>query len=307
VKSLILIIIIVFIANPVFGEDANKSIYSNQSQQESLNNSSNQLNNASLNVPSEVNATTWNEWGNMLVRRGQHNYSLYWYDQAIKLNPEFIDPHNNKGVALVHTGRYEDAIESFNNALQIDPENSLVWSNKGEALFRMGNIKESMNAINKSLELDSSSAAAWNNKGVILAKGGELVEALYCFNKSIELDNFYAPSWSNKGVILAKNQEYVEALHTVNNAATLRNNYTEAWVNGGLILEAMGEDKKAREAFSIAHMMGYNNTIDEYELTFDSILMKQNNEKTPGWEAATAMIVLLATRIFAHKKREGRN
>lgn len=86
---------------------------------------------------------------------------------------------------------------------------------------------------------------------------------------------------------MARERRFEEALHAVNNAATLRNNYTEAWINGGLILSAMGRSEKSREAFSIAKMMGYNETARDYMLQPEPLLMmetkKNRQDFGQGW------------------------
>lgn len=68
----------------------------------------------------EINSSTWNKWGNQFINRGHYNDSIFCYSNAIKADPMFVDPRNNKGVAMIYLARNEDAVEFFDSALRID-------------------------------------------------------------------------------------------------------------------------------------------------------------------------------------------
>lgn len=57
---------------------------------------------------------------------------------AIKINPNYADAWNNKGVSLGKLGKYKEAIESYDMAIKIDPNFAHAWNNKGNALRVLG-------------------------------------------------------------------------------------------------------------------------------------------------------------------------
>jgi hypothetical protein len=93
-----------------------------------------------------------------------------------------------------------------------------------------------------------------------------------------------------------------ESLYAVNNAATLRNNYTEAWINGGLIF-ALWDDLRSQEAFSIAKVMGYNETARDYILQSEPLLMMETKKKPSEFWAGMVVFALFAARHIIPRKK----
>ena len=59
--------------------------------------------------------------GNEHTYKEEYNDAISCYDKAIKIDPNFSQAWNNKGLALYDLGRYEEAIECFDKALELDP------------------------------------------------------------------------------------------------------------------------------------------------------------------------------------------
>jgi len=59
--------------------------------------------------------------GQSLLKDGNFNDALGFFEQALLLNQDNPDLWNHKGTALRSMGRYEEAMECFNKSLKIDP------------------------------------------------------------------------------------------------------------------------------------------------------------------------------------------
>ena len=59
--------------------------------------------------------------GQSLLKDGNFNEALGFFEQALLLNQDNPDLWNHKGIALRSMGRYEEAMECFNKSLKIDP------------------------------------------------------------------------------------------------------------------------------------------------------------------------------------------
>jgi tetratricopeptide (TPR) repeat protein len=63
----------------------------------------------------------------------RYNESLEYFDQALRIDPNFSEAWYAKGVALHNMMRYNEAIQCYNRALAIDPGNAVVVSLKKAA------------------------------------------------------------------------------------------------------------------------------------------------------------------------------
>jgi tetratricopeptide (TPR) repeat protein len=57
---------------------------------------------------------------------------------VLKIDPNFKDAWNDKGLCLINLGRYEEAIACYDKALKIDPDDKKAWFYKGVSLDIVG-------------------------------------------------------------------------------------------------------------------------------------------------------------------------
>jgi Flp pilus assembly protein TadD len=59
--------------------------------------------------------------GSALAAKGDHKRAVTDFDEAIKLNPLYVEAHNNRGLAYKALGRKAEAIADFRKSQSIDP------------------------------------------------------------------------------------------------------------------------------------------------------------------------------------------
>jgi len=84
----------------------------------------------------------------------RYNESLADFDQALGIDPDFVEAWYAKGVALHNLKRYDEAIQCYDRALTLDPRNAAVWSLKGAALADGGYHTEAAECFQKASEID---------------------------------------------------------------------------------------------------------------------------------------------------------
>ena len=91
--------------------------------------------------------------GNEYLDSRHLSVALDYYDQAIKINPNYAYAWNNKGIALHNLGKHKDAIECYDRAIMIDPNYADAWNNKGVSLRKIGQQKDADRCFTKAREL----------------------------------------------------------------------------------------------------------------------------------------------------------
>jgi tetratricopeptide (TPR) repeat protein len=76
------------------------------------------------------------------------------YDKAIELDPGYLEPWNNRGIAQVMGNEdLVEALKSFDKAIKIDPNCMQAWINKSNALKLANRGPESNEALEKAKRL----------------------------------------------------------------------------------------------------------------------------------------------------------
>jgi len=221
-------------------------------------------------------AEEWVELGVALVMQGRYTEAMQYFDEAIRINPEYAPAWKCKGDALYDQGKFEDAasatrvengkithrrgnfadaIQAYNEAIRLDPEYAAAWKCKGDALDAIGRTSEAMQAYNEAIRLDMNLSWAWYKKGNILYYQGNNDEALRAYEESVRLDSNFAPAWNGKGNVLKNQGRHVAALVAYNEAINQYPNYVDAWFGKSFTLEALGRTDEAREAWSVAYVL----------------------------------------------------
>jgi len=64
--------------------------------------------------------------------------------QVVRLNPTFLQGHNNLGVALESLGRLDEATAALREAIRLSPAYPEAHNNLGNVLLKRGPISEAI-------------------------------------------------------------------------------------------------------------------------------------------------------------------
>ncbi len=148
--------------------------------------------------------------------KGEANYKAGKYEdaiqdltQAVKLSPDWEDPHYVLALALTETGRLKEAIEEFKQVVKLaikDEPKILSYYNVGNAHADLGEYQDAIDSYNQAIKLNANSSnrqplsKPHNNLGLAYAALGRLNEAIAEFNQAVQLRPEYAEAHYNLGV-----------------------------------------------------------------------------------------------------------
>lgn len=90
-----------------------------------------------------------------------YDHAIQDYDHAIRLNPNYANSFNNRGLAYLAKNQFERAIQDFDEAIRLDPEFAFAFYNRGSAERAKGDSARGDADITKALQLDPSVAPSW--------------------------------------------------------------------------------------------------------------------------------------------------
>jgi len=64
--------------------------------------------------------------GAQLSNDGRWQEAIAEYDEAIRLNPQYAEAYNDRGIAYCNLGEHQRAIEDLNEAIRLDPQLALL-------------------------------------------------------------------------------------------------------------------------------------------------------------------------------------
>jgi tetratricopeptide (TPR) repeat protein len=94
--------------------------------------------------------------GVALFKKGRIPEAIEYYQQALRLKPDYPEAHNNLGSALVDVGRLQEAIEQFKQSLRLNPDFAEAYFNLALAYAKIGRSAEAITSAQKALELAKS-------------------------------------------------------------------------------------------------------------------------------------------------------
>ncbi len=163
-----------------------------------------------------------------LYKQGQIDKAIYHDSQALQIEPDFPQAHNNLGSALVQKGRLSEAIIHFKRAVQVKPNFTEAYCNAGGALSDLGRFDEAIEFLSKALLLNPNLVEAHYNLGIIFAKQDKLDKAIEHLTAALRLNPGLAKAHSNLGVVLAKQGKFDEAVFHFKESLRLDPNNAES-------------------------------------------------------------------------------
>ncbi len=118
------------------------------------------------------------ERGQGFHSRGDFARALEFYQQAIKVRPEFPEAEFQRGNALVSLGRFEEGEEAFRQAIQLRNEWSLPHAALGALLLRLEREQDAETALRQALKHDAKNGVAARLLADIRLRAGDPRQAL---------------------------------------------------------------------------------------------------------------------------------
>ena len=137
--------------------------------------------------------------GTTYLQTKNYDLAIQHFDISIKINPNFPDNYNNKGIALAEKKEFSKAIKNYDQAILIKDNYFDAYLNKAVALKNIKKFQESVDYFNLCSKINPKNPKIYNNLGNLFVILKRYDAALDAFDEAIILDKNFAEAYSNRG------------------------------------------------------------------------------------------------------------
>ena len=160
------------------------------------------------------------ERGQSAHARGELEKALMFYEQALKVRPEFPEAEFQRGNALAALGRLPEAEAAFRLAISYKKNWSLPFSALGALLMRQDRDKDAEPMFRQAITVDSKDAVALRMLSEIRLRAKDAKEALEFAKRATALPEAPASAWVGLAVAERANGNKVAAKSVLDRVLT---------------------------------------------------------------------------------------
>jgi tetratricopeptide (TPR) repeat protein len=198
------------------------------------------------------------EQGNEFCGQEKFTEAINFYEQALRLNPQFSMAWNNKGYALEKLDLDEEAISSFDKAIEID-NNILALNNKVDILQKVGEDEKAIIICNQLLKIEPDNYQFLLCKAISLKNLKNYEKLLQVLDLLISLEPENYIGWYGKASCLALMMEVKRAIENLEEAILLNPTESQQLAKDDLDFDGIRNDDKFKALMESSVGIDYSN------------------------------------------------
>jgi len=148
----------------------------------------------------------------MYLERGKTQEAIEQYEEAIRLDPCCLAPHEGLGDTYLMQGRVDEAVGEYEKAIDFAPGTADYHSELGFLLYSRGLNEKAIEEYLKAIDLDSYSWLVYLRLGVAYRAEGRLEGALEAYERAIKLKPDYITAHVGIGQVYEAQEEWEQAI-----------------------------------------------------------------------------------------------
>ncbi|WP_341525069.1 tetratricopeptide repeat protein [Nostoc sp. UHCC 0302] len=167
------------------------------------------------------------------------------YTQAIRLNPNYLNAYNNRGLARFNLGDFQGAVDDYNKALKINPKDAEPYNNRGLSRYNLGDKQGAIADYSQAIKLNSNYALAYNNRGIARSNLDDNQGAIADFNQALRINPNFAEAYSGRGLARYQLKDKQGAVADYNQAIKINPKLAPAYTGRGIARSDLGDKQGA--------------------------------------------------------------
>lgn len=203
-------------------------------------------------------------------KAGMHEEAISEFNEAIMLDPGYVEVLNNLAASYHRMGQVDEAIEKLRIAIGSRPGYLEAHCNLGSIYASSGRFEEALAEFNVALSINPESALFHNNLGNLYIEQEKFHEAIIAFQEAVKLDPEYLPARSNLGTLYSRQGRHEDALRELSEVLRRDPELPEAHCGMGVAYYELGSFDKSAQAW----MRAVNLTPELIECVPEKLLLK---------------------------------
>ncbi|MEO8234257.1 MAG: tetratricopeptide repeat protein [Flavobacterium sp.] len=129
--------------------------------------------------------------GKMSSKLGNSSKALFYFDEALRINPLAKWIYINKSIALSEIGKNSEALQTINILIEKYPNWFIAYNIEGALFSNINQKDKAILAYSKAIELEPNSAQVLTNRGNVYLEKNEIDKAKADFEKALSIQPNY--------------------------------------------------------------------------------------------------------------------
>ena len=192
------------------------------------------------------------------MKNNQYAQASHQFQEAIRIDPKFIEAHCNLGAAYLKLGKLEEAKKETNKVLSLDSDYQPVcelleelkdrYRKRGINYWKMGAYAKAVDVYQQAIDIDPNFKEAHYNLGIACWNLREYAKAVDAYQQALDIDPNFRDAYYNLGATYFQQRQYSKAVDAYQHAVDIDPNFGDAYYSLGLTYFKMDKFQKAREA-----------------------------------------------------------
>lgn len=202
-------------------------------------------------------------------KKGEFGKGMSDAKEAIRLNPEYFNGYNERGIIYRHTGNPDQAIGSFDTAIHLNPNFARAYNNRGNAYADKGDYNQAIRDYSEAIRRQDRTMQSdfYLNRAETYKEIGALDKASADCDQAIRINPTDAKVYMNRASVRSAKGDYRGAASDLEQATRL--SPKDVWIlaNFSWLQATCPEDslrngkqalEKSKRASELTHWQDYH-------------------------------------------------
>jgi tetratricopeptide (TPR) repeat protein len=143
------------------------------------------------------------------------------YTEAIRLNPNFVEAYDNRGLAREKLKDLDGAINDYTQAIKINPNDAYAYFFRGSVRKELKDFKGAINDYTQGIKINPNFAQAYVLRGIVRDELKDFQGAINDYTQGIKINPNYAEAYGIRGFARYQLGDKQGAINDLQKAAEL--------------------------------------------------------------------------------------